>query len=152
MNENSKKMLFQAGVFTGSVLFLFLFLALFSILGRRNWERGLRAAVEQVLPQSEFTCGKILKIDSNYSVSAACFELYGQGGQKARAVILRAASYWGPIPAVFVCKDGKAEFKGAAYMNSSISKALDNEKNDKAALHWKKIAEEIAASAKEGEE
>ncbi len=149
MNQGAKKQLIQAGVFTGTLLLFFLTLALFAVLGRKSWERGLRAAVEQVLPPSEWQCGKMLKIDSSFSSSAACFELVkkNEPTKKCQALIMRASSYWGPFPAVFVVRDGKAEFMGAAYTNNSVSRALEDAKNDSQSLYWAKIAGEVAQSA-----
>ena len=149
MNEGAKKQLYQASVFTGTVLAFFLILALFCVLGKKNWERGLRAAVERVLPKSEWECGEFVKIESNFSVSAACFELVQKNSpsKKSMAVLLRATGYWGPLPAVFAVQDGKAEFKGVAYMNGSAERAVLEAKNDRQILYWQKIAEEIAQSA-----
>ena len=149
MNEGAKKQLFQAGIFTGIILAFFLTLALFSVLGRKSWERGLRAAVEQVLPPSEWECGEFVKIDSSLSVSAACFELVQKNSpsKKSLAVILRATGYWGPLPAVFVVQDGKADFKGMAYMQSSAARAFLDSKNDRQIVYWQDIAQELARSA-----
>lgn len=151
MNDGTKKQLAQAGVFTGIILFFFLALALFSVLAKKNWEKGLRAAVEDVLPTSEWSCGKLLPIDSSFNVSAACFELSkkNEPSKKCRALVLRAASYWGPLPAVFVCQDGKAELMGIAYMKSSISRAVFDEKDDRQTIYWQNVAAEIAQGAKE---
>ena len=152
MNESAKRQLAQTGIFTGVVLFFFLLLALFSTLGKKNWEKGLRAAVEQVLPQDEYQCGELVPIESSFSVSAACFELLkkSEPSKKYRALVLRISSYWGPLPAVFVCGEGKTEFMGAAYMKSSVSRALEEEKDDRQMLYWKKIAGEIAWGAAAG--
>ncbi|MBQ3835959.1 MAG: hypothetical protein IJR40_05700 [Treponema sp.] len=149
MNEGAKKQLVQTGFFTGIVIMFFLILSLFSVLGRKNWERGLRAAAEDVLPADEWQCGKLLKIESNFSVSAACFELSkkNEGSKKFRAVIVRIASYLGPLPAVFVCKDGKAEFMGIAYFKTSLSQAFVDGKDDRQLLYWKGVAEGIALEA-----
>ena len=149
MNSTAKKQLIQTGAFTGIILFFFLILALFSVLGKKNWENGLRLAVQSVLPPEEYSCGNLLPIDSSFSVSAACFELSkkNEPSKKPLAVILRIASYWGPLPTVFVCLDGKAEFKGVAYMNNSIARALEETKNDRQTAYWLKVASQIAQGA-----
>ena len=82
-------------------------------------------------------------------MSAACFELSkkNEGSKKFRAVIVRIASYLGPLPAVFVCKDGKAEFMGIAYFKTSLSQAFVDGKDDRQLLYWKGVAEGIALEA-----
>ena len=148
MNDGAKKQLFHAVLFTGTILAFFLILSLFSVLGRKSWERGLRAAVEQVLSPDEFTLGEFVKIDSSLSVSAACFEVLQKNSpsKKSLAVILRATGYWGPLPAVFLCQDGKAEFKGIAYMNNSAARAFLEAKDDRQILYWQDVARDIAAA------
>ena len=149
MNSGSKKQLFQAGVFSGILVAFFLILSLSVALGRKSWERGLRAAVEQVLPADEWACGEFVKIKSNFSASAACFELFSKKApsKKALAVILRATGYWGPLPAVFIVQDGKARFMGIAYTRGSASRAFLESQNDRQTLYWKGAAQEIAAEA-----
>lgn len=146
MNEGVKKQLTQSGIFTGMILFFFLALSLFSVLGRKNWERGLCAAVEQVLPPAEWQCGSVVKINSNLSASAACFDLIkkNESSKKRYALVLRITSYLGPLPAVFVLQDGKAEFMGVAYLESSMAQAFVDGKDDSQMLYWKKLAEDIA--------
>lgn len=150
MNAGAKKQLIQSGIFTGAILIFFLILSLFSFLSRKNWERGLRAAVEQVLSPEEYQCGNAVKINSTFNVSAACFELATkkQSSKNSYALIIRIASYLGPLPAVFICQDGKTEFKGIAYLNSSMARAFEDGKNDQQNLYWKKIAEELAREIK----
>ena len=146
MSEKAKKQLCQAGIFTGIVLFFFLALALFVFLGKKSWENGLRSAAQDVLNSKEYTVGKFIPIDNSFNVSAARYELFkgNEPSRKLKAVVLRVASYWGPLPAVFVCDDAKAEFMGIAYMKSSVSKALEAEKEDKQMLYWEKIAFQIS--------
>ena len=152
MNEGAKKQLVQTGFFTGIIIFFFLILSLFSVFGRKNWEQGLRAAAESVLPAEDYKCGKLLKIDSNFSVSAACYELTkkNESSKKHFAVVLRISSYLGPLPAVFVCKDGKAEFMGIAYFKTSLSQAFVDGKDDRQILYWKDVAQSIAAEVENG--
>ena len=146
MNDGTKKLLSSTGLFVGIILSFFLILAAFSVAGKKSWERGLRAAVEQVLPPEEYECGELVKINSSLSVSAACFELLQKNSpsKKSLAVILRATSCWGPLPAVFAVQDGIAEFKGMAYMNNSAERAFMEAKNDKELLYWRNVAQEIA--------
>lgn len=146
MNVGAKKQLVQTGFFTGIIVIFFLVLSLFSVFSRKNWERGLRLAVEDVLPSEEWQCGKFVKIDSSLNVSAACFEAVkkNESSKKAYAVILRIASYMGPLPAVFVYKDGKVEFMGIAYFKTSLSQAFVDGKDDRQILYWKDVARGIA--------
>ncbi len=154
MNESAKKQLLQSGVFAGLVLALFLILSAFVVLGRKNWENGLRSAVEQVLPASEWQCGKMIPIDSNFSVSAACFELVNKKSpsKKSFALIMRIATHLGPQPAVFVCQDGKTAFCGAAYFNSSLAKEFERSKFSRQLDYWTQIADSLINKAAQAEE
>ena len=109
---------------------MFCILAGMIFAGKKNWEKGLRLAVEQVLPANEWQCGDIIPLDSSYSVSAACFKISNikSPSKKSYALILRISSYWGPLPAVFLFQDDRATFEGIAYLNNSVAKEFSENK------------------------
>ncbi|MBO4547153.1 MAG: hypothetical protein J5700_06210, partial [Treponema sp.] len=104
MNQKGQTQLFQAAVFTGTILAFFVVLAALIFAGKKNWETGLRSAVEQVLAPDEWQCGDMIPLESNYSVSAACFKVSNikSPSKKYYALIMRMSSYLGPLPAVFL--------------------------------------------------
>lgn len=149
MSENGKKQLFQSAVFTGIILAFFLILAGMAFAAKKNWENGLRLAVEQVLPPNEWQCGEMLPINSNYSVSAACFKISNikMPSKKSYALIMRATSYYGPLPAVFLFQDDKAVFQGMAYFNNSVAKEFSENKFNRQIDYWTDTATLIVRRA-----
>ena len=113
MNEKGKKQLFQSAVFTGIILAFFIVLSGMVFAGKRNWENGLRLAVEQVLPASDWQLGDMLPLKNNYSVSAACFKASNikAPSKKSYALVMRIATYFGPLPAVFLFRTARPSFK-----------------------------------------
>lgn len=149
MNDKGKKQLFQSAAFTGILLAFFLILTGLIFAGKKNWENGLRAAVEQVLPASEWQCGDMVPLKSNYSVSAACFKISNikSPSKKYYALILRMSSYLGPLPAVFLFQDDRASFEGIAYLNNSVSKEFSQNKFNRQIDYWTDTASLIVKSA-----
>ena len=149
MNEKGKKLLFQSAAFTGIILAFFVILAGMILAGKKNWENGLRLAVEQVLPPNEWQCGDAIPLDSSYSVSAACFKISNikSPSKKYCALVLRISTYYGPLPAVFLYQNDKAAFEGIAYMNNSISKEFAENKFNRQLEYWTDTATLIARRA-----
>lgn len=125
MDYEPKKSLVQCGVFIGIICAFFLVLSLFIELSRGNLERGLRMAVQNVLPSSEYSVGKMLRVEESGS-NLACFEIsrISDGAQQqsdALAIVMRVTTYYGSLPAVFVREAGKTRFAGMAYLMSSVA-------------------------------
>jgi hypothetical protein len=154
MNEKGKKQLFQSAVFTGIILAFFIVLSGMVFAGKRNWENGLRLAVEQVLPASGWQLGDMLPLKNNYSVSAACFKVSNikAPSKKSYVLVMRIATYFGPLPAVFLFQDGKAEFQGIAYMNNSVAKEFSDNKFNRQIDYWTDTAALLVRDAIAGEE
>ena len=136
-------------MFTGTILAFFVVLAALIFAGKKNWETGLRSAVEQVLAPDEWQCGDMIPLESNYSVSAACFKVSNikSPSKKYYALILRMSSYLGPLPAVFLFQDDRASFEGIAYLNNSVSKEFSQNKFNRQIDYWTDTASLIVKSA-----
>jgi len=149
MNEKGQKLLVQSAIFTGIILAFFIILAGMIFAGKKNWEKGLRLAVEQVLPANEWQCGDIIPLDSSYSVSAACFKISNikSPSKKYCALILRISTYFGPLPAVFLYQDDKATFEGIAYFNNSVAKEFSENKFNRQIDYWTDTAALIVRRA-----
>lgn len=149
MNDNGKKQLFQSAVFSGIILAFFVILVGLTFAGKKNWENGLRLAVEQVFPANEWQCEEMLPLNSNYDVSAACFKITNikMPSKKSYALILRITSYYGPLPAVFLFQDDKASFQGIAYFNNSVSREFSENKFNRQMDYWTDTATLIVRRA-----
>ncbi len=149
MNENGKRQLFQSLVFTGIILAFFVILAALVFAGKKNWEKGLRLAVEQLLPANEWQCGDMIPVNSSYSVSAACFKVANikAPSKKSYALILRISSYYGPLPAVFLFQDDKAVFQGIACFNNSVAREFAENKFNRQMDYWTETAALIVRRA-----
>ena len=149
MNDKGKKQLFQSAVFTGIILAFFIILAGMIYAGKKNWETGLRLAVEQVLAPNEWQCGDAVPLNSSYNVSAACFKIANikAPSKKSYALILRISTYFGPLPAVFLFQDDKAIFEGIAYFDNSVAKEFGQNQINRQIDYWTDTATLIVRKA-----
>lgn len=152
MNYGPKKSLVQCGAFIGIVCAFFLVLSLFIVLSRGNWERGLRRAVQNVLPSSEYSVGKMLRMEEDGG-NFACFEfLHNSDGalrefSEGLALVMRVTTYYGPLPAVFVREGGETRFVGIAYLSSSVAEEFSDADRSRSMDFWLGRADEIFDAA-----
>ena len=155
MSDTSKTQAVRMGIFSGIIMLFFLLLSLFIALARKNWERGLKIAVDSVLEESGARAGKMIRLDEALSSSAALFELEEKNTALKNnfVLIVRDTTSWGPLPAVFVYREGRASFLGMAYMKNSISRAWAPGIRDRQTDYWQKKASVIFedAAKKSGE-
>ncbi len=152
MSYGPKKSLVQCGAFIGTVCAFFLVLSLFIVLSRGNWERGLRRAVQNVLPPSEYSVGRMLRLeegDGNF----ACFEISRNSNNAFRehsegfAIVMRITSYYGPLPAIFIREGGETRFVGIAYLSSSVAEEFSEADRSRSMDFWIGRADEIFDAA-----
>lgn len=152
MNYGSKKRLVQFGEFIGIVCAFFLVLSLFIVLSRGNWERGLRIAVQNVIPSSEYSVGKMLRPEEGGG-DFACFEISRNSDGTLRefseglALVMRVTTYYGPLPAVFVREEGETRFAGIAYLKSSVAEEFSDADRSRSMDFWIEQADEIFDAA-----
>ncbi|MDE5776535.1 MAG: hypothetical protein K2H67_06625 [Treponemataceae bacterium] len=152
MNYGPKKSFVQCGAFIGIVCAFFLVLSLFIVLSRGNWERGLRRAVQNVLPSSEYSVGKMLRLEEGGS-NFACFEISRNSDGTLRefsegvAIVMRVTTYYGPLPAVFNRERGETLFVGIAYLSSSVAEEFSDADRSRSMDFWIGQADEIFDAA-----
>lgn len=152
MNYGPKKSLVQCGAFIGIVCAFFLVLSLFIVLSRGNWERGLRRAVQNVLPYYEYSVGKILRVEEDGG-NFACFEISKNSDDTLResseglALVMRVTTYYGPLPAVFIREGGETRFVGIAYLSSSVAEEFSDADRSRSMDFWIGQADEIFDAA-----
>lgn len=152
MNYGPKKSFVQCGAFIGIVCAFFLVLSLFIVLSRGNWERGLRRAVQNVLPYSEYSVGKMLRLEDDGG-NFACFEISKNSDGTLRefseglALVMRVTTYYGPLPAVFIREGGETRFVGIAYLSSSVAEEFSDADRSRSMDFWIGQADEIFDAA-----
>ncbi|MDE5579864.1 MAG: hypothetical protein K2I95_00400 [Treponemataceae bacterium] len=152
MNYGPKKSFVQCGAFIGIVCAFFLVLSLFIVLSRGNWERGLRRAVQSVLPSSEYSVGKMLRLEEGGG-NFACFEISRNSDGTLRefserlAIVMRVTTYYGPLPAVFIREGGETRFVGIAYLSSSVTEEFSDADRSRSMDFWIGQADEIFDAA-----
>ena len=141
MNYGPKKSFVQCGAFIGIICAFFLVLSLFIVLSRGNWERGLRRAVQSVLPSSEYSVGKMLRLEEGGG-NFACFEISRNSDGTLRefsegfAIVMRVTTYYGPLPAVFIREGGETRFVGIAYLGSSVTEEFSDADRSRSMDFW----------------
>lgn len=157
MNYGAKKTLVQCGAFIGTICAFFLVLSLFVALSRGNWERGLRRAVQDVLPLSDYLVGEMVRVEEGGG-NSACFEVSRNADGSVRefseglVVVLRVTTYYGPLPAVFVREGGETRFAGMAYLKSSVAEEFSDEDRSRSMDFWIAQADEIFDAAARSQE
>ena len=152
MNYGPKKSFVQCGAFIGIVCAFFLVLSLFIVLSRGNWERGLRRAVQSVLPSSEYSVGKMLRLEEGGG-NFACFEISRNSDGTLRefseglVIVMRVTTYYGPLPAVFIREGGETRFVGIAYLSSSVAEEFSDADRSRSMDFWIGQADEIFDAA-----
>lgn len=157
MSYGPKKSIVQCGAFIGIECAFFLVLSLFIVISRGNWERGLRRAVQDVLPPSEYSVGKMLRLEEDGG-NFACFEISRNSDGASRefsqglAIVMRVTTYYGPLPAVFVREGGETRFLGIAHLDSSVAEEFSDSDRSRSMDFWIGQADEIFdAAARLGE-
>ena len=108
VNPLPAKFFAKYGIFTGILIVMLGFLICFSLLSRSSWENGLRKTVQKTLEASgeSYVAGESVPLGSALSISACAFQLEGELQEQSYAVIIRVATLYGPLPAVFVWTSG----------------------------------------------
>ncbi len=149
---DSKESLRIYGIFIAILAVFFMSAAGLARLSRSAWENGLRSSVKDVLDErfpGEWTVGRFLKISSPFATSAACYEIQNRGnGESCVAVIVRTATLYGPVPAVFISGgSGRVEFAGFSGVHGRVRRMLEDQKADIRINYWKRRVPAIIDAA-----
>ncbi len=124
-----KKLAVNLGFFTGVVLVLFVLLSLMAFAARPTWEERLQRRVAQTVERlypGEYVAGERVPLRGSHATSAAAYELVPVSGQvrgPVYGVIVRIATLYGPLPAVYrYSPQAGAEFIGFAVFDPHIGK------------------------------
>jgi hypothetical protein len=141
VENSSKKLLKQYGIFAGILLGMFALLILVIFFSENARRTGLKNKIEQVLEEEEpatWSVGDYVEIKAPVALSAACFQARKKDtGTKGYVLMLRIETLYGPFPAVFVYEDKKsAKFVGIYGLNGRIHDIIGNGKNDARINFW----------------
>ena len=149
MQEINNKTFFKNYAF-----FLVILLVIFSILSysivlsRKSWNKNLGVSVQKVLEEYEPSTWSIeapIQIKTSIAVNSAAYQIRNKkDGTVAKAVIVRITTFYGPLPAVYIYKEGqKTDFIGYASLHGRINELLKNNKSDKRREYWQSKIPEI---------
>lgn len=150
------------GILSAIIVTVFVFLFYSVKLSRKSWNENLKKSVETVLEEKlpdEWLVGNPIRIKNSLSSSAVAYKIRNKKDMsEAVAVIIRIQSFYGPMPAVYICKtiedfnyeekaDAKAEemvkveFVGYSSVHGLVERQLTFNGSDKRIQYWqKKIA------------
>ena len=149
MHEINNKTFFKNYAF-----FLVILLVIFSILSystyhsRKSWNKNLATSIQKVLDEYQSSTWKIesaIPVKSPVSVNTAAYQVRNKiDGTVAKAVMVRITTFYGPLPAVFIYREGEdVEFAGYASLHGIIKMQLENTKSDKRREYWESKVPEI---------
>ena len=141
VENSSKKLLKQYGIFAGVLLGMFALLILVIVFSENKWRTGLKSRIEQVLEKEEpakWSVGDYVEIKAPVALSAACFQARRKDtGTKGYVLMLRIETLYGPFPAVFVYDEKKsAHFVGIYGLNGRVRDIIGTGKNDARINFW----------------
>ncbi|MDE5897884.1 MAG: hypothetical protein K2H09_01265 [Treponemataceae bacterium] len=152
MRSDYKEFLRVYGIFVGMLVFFFLVSIVMIRLSDSFWRTGLQAAVESVLEEKQPGRWKVeqpMKINSPFSTSAALYRVRdAENGSRGFAAVVRIATLYGPVPAVFVCdKDGTVSFMGCSAVRGRIKLLVEERPQSLSVNYWRaRLADIIAVS------
>lgn len=129
------------GILSAIIISVFVLLFYSVKLSRKSWNENLRKSVELVLEEKnpgEWTVGAFKKIDNNLSLNAAAYCVTNvKTTETCYAVIVRVATFYGPIPAVFICdSENNVSFIGYSSVHGVIERQLMITSLDHRVRHW----------------
>lgn len=153
-----KQMYIKAGIVCGILVVFLSILILVSLLARKSWRTGLRNEIEKVFAENsvtEYSVGEYLKLNSNISFICSVYraEKVSKGNNDSYAVIVRVATLYGPVAAVYVYEATRQEanFIGFAQLNDRVVESVKNATMNSQVLYWSKKIPAIVKTASKGE-
>ena len=149
MQEIDTKTFFKNyAFFLAILLVIFSILSYSIVLSRKSWNKNLGVSVQKVLDEYEPSTWNVetpVQIKTSVAVNSAAYQVKNKkDGTYAKAVIVRITTFYGPMPAVYIYKEGQeTEFAGFASLHGRISVLLNNNKSDKRREYWQSKVPEI---------
>jgi hypothetical protein len=133
-------MIKKYGLFAGILCIMFFILIIMTLMTRKSWDKGLQMQTQTVLDSfytGGYIVGDAVQLNSPFAVSAACFKVRFSSGQEGYAVILRMVTIYGPLPGVFICRNGSVPiFAGFANSGGRVSSLLNAETQNVRIHYW----------------
>ena len=153
--ENQKKFWRIFGCFIGIIVFFIAVLTGMIKLSEKKWTSGLKNAVQNVLDENEpgvWKVGNSIPLDSAFSTSAGLFELRStESAEKNCVLIIRIATLYGHMPAVFIYSNRGVRFEGYAAVHGRVKKLLEEKYADSSISYWiERIPSVIETAEKAG--
>lgn len=133
--------------FKNYAFFLVILLVIFGILSysvvlsRKSWTKNLGVSVQKVLDEYEPSVWNVeapVNLKKPVSVNCAAYQIRNKtDGSVSKAVIVRITTFYGPLPAVYIYKEGQeAQFIGYSSLHGRIKNQLVNNNSDKRREYW----------------
>lgn len=150
LDKETKNNLRIYGTFLGILVFMTFILITATLLAKNSKKTFLAADMQRVLDQYEpdgYKVGSPLALKSAFSTSAAAFTLDRQNQRQNEfyaGIIIRIPTIFGPMPAVFICKDEEdAVFAGYA-VDLAKAGGLDSQRLSRGIMnYWQKTIPKI---------
>ena len=138
---NNQKFFRNYAFFLVILLVTFSILTYSAILSRKSWTKNLGASVQKVLDEYQsatWTIEAPIALKTPVSVNSAAYQIRNKkDGSVEKAVIVRITTFYGPLPAVYIYKEGQeAEFVGYSSLHGRIRLQLANNRSDKRREYW----------------
>lgn len=141
------------GILSAIIVTVFVVLFYSVKLSRNSWNENLKKSVETVLEEKlpgEWFVGNSIQLKNNLSSNAAAYQIRNKKDfTDSTAVIIRTQTFYGPLPAVYICdSQNQVEFVGYASVHGIIGRQLTFAGVDKRIQYWQqKIPNIISASS-----
>ena len=152
IDEEKKKIFQKFAVIFGMIFGMTVLLVVFTLISRNSWKASLALEVQNVLDtysDSQFTVSNSLQLNSSFSTSAAVYSLLKKDERvagKYYGVIVRVPSIVGPLPAVFIYREGgSVSFVGYAIDNGKASETVKLQLSTNVLRYWEDMIPKIVA-------
>ncbi|WP_294429962.1 hypothetical protein [uncultured Treponema sp.] len=152
IDDERKRTFLKFSVIFGMVFGMTVILAVFTLVSRNSWKASLAFEVQNVLDSysdSQFTVSNALQLNSSFSTSAAVYSLLKKDERvagKYYGVIVRVPSIVGPLPAVFIYREGGGvTFAGYAIDNGKASDTVKLQLSTNVLRYWEDMIPKIVA-------
>lgn len=143
MEDSYKNYFKKFGFFSAFLVIVFGILIYPMILSRKSWQKNLKTSIEKVLEETEnknILVGENIEIKNSFATNAAAFYAKNlQTDENFSVIILRVATFYGPVATVFKMDENKnVEFIGFSSLHGRIFENLMMNKYSKRFLYWEK--------------
>lgn len=124
-----KKLFIRAGILSGFFCVLFGLLVVFSVMASKSWRTSVRSSLASYLNADEkqsYELGDPVHISSSISYNCVLFPVSTSGTPKEYeyVAVVRIASIYGPLAAVYLCRGNHVVFNGFLGMDEAVSRKI----------------------------